>query len=111
MSQAGVGAAAAQPAEAHVAESQRPVPGVPAPPHEGHAEDRERAVLRAAAPGGGDQEERPGGSCAHTVHTQCTHACPCMSPLTQPSSWLDSTPKPGSCCKADTFRVLSGLKT
>lgn len=58
--QAGVGAAAAQPAEAHVAESQRPVPGVPAPPHEGHAEDRERAVVGAAPPGGGDEEEGPG---------------------------------------------------
>lgn len=58
--QAGVGAAAAQPAEAHVAESQRPVPGVPAPPHEGHAEDRERAVVGTAPPGGGDEEEGPG---------------------------------------------------
>lgn len=47
-----------------MAESQRPVPRVPAPPHEGHAEDRERAVLRTAPPGRGDEEERPG------IHTQ-----------------------------------------
>lgn len=60
VSQTGVGAAAAQPAEAHVAEGQRPVPGVPAPPHEGHAEDRERAVVGTAPPGGGDEEEGPG---------------------------------------------------
>lgn len=70
LSQAGVGAAAAQPAETHVAESQRPVPGVPAPPHEGHAEDRERAVIRAAPPGGGDEEERPG-----TRHTHRPRQC------------------------------------
>lgn len=60
--QVGAGAAAAQPAEADVAASQRPVPGVPAPPHEGHAEDRECAVLRTAPPGGGDEEKRPGDS-------------------------------------------------
>lgn len=60
LSQAGAGATAAQSAEAHVAESQRPVPWVPTAPHEGHAEDRERAVIRTAPPGGGDKEERPG---------------------------------------------------
>lgn len=60
LSQAGVGAAAAQPAEAHMAASQRPIPGVSPPPYEGHAEDRERAVIRTAPPGGGDEEERPG---------------------------------------------------
>lgn len=60
VSQTGVGAAAAQPAEADVAAGQRPVPGVPAPPDEGHAENRERAVLRTAPPGGGDEEEGPG---------------------------------------------------
>lgn len=60
MSQAGVGAAAAQPAEAHVAAGQRPVPRVAAPPHEGHAADRERVVVGAAPPGGGDEEEGPG---------------------------------------------------
>lgn len=43
-----------------MAASKRPVPGVPASSHEGHAEDRERALLRTAAPGGGDEEERPG---------------------------------------------------
>lgn len=60
VSQAGVGAAAAQPAEAHVAAGQRPVPRVAAPPHEGHAADRERVVIRAAPSGGGDEEEGPG---------------------------------------------------
>lgn len=60
VSQAGVGAATAQPAEAHMAASQRSVPGVAAAPHEGHAEDRERAVVGAAPPGGGDEEEGPG---------------------------------------------------
>lgn len=60
MSQAGVGEATAQPAEAHMAASQRSVPGVAAPPHEGHAEDRECAVVRAASPGGRDEEEGPG---------------------------------------------------
>lgn len=62
LSQTGAGAAAAQSAETHVAESQRPVPGVSASPNEGHAEDRECAVVRTAPPGGGDEEERPGTS-------------------------------------------------
>lgn len=60
MSQAGVGEATAQPAEAHMAASQRSVPRVAAPPHEGHAEDRKCAVVRAAPPGGRDEEEGPG---------------------------------------------------
>jgi len=59
--QAGAGATAAQPAEAHVAAGQRPVPGVPAAADEGHAAHRERSLLRAAPPGGGDEEEGPGG--------------------------------------------------
>eukprot|EP00063_Salmo_salar_P077796 XP_014052631.1 PREDICTED: rab GTPase-binding effector protein 1-like isoform X5 [Salmo salar] len=41
----GAGAAAAQPAEAHLAAGQRPVPGVPEAADEGHAEDRERALF------------------------------------------------------------------
>lgn len=60
LSPAGAGAAAAQPAEAHMASGQWPVPGVPEAADEGHAEDRERALLRAAPSGGGDQEEGPG---------------------------------------------------
>lgn len=70
--QAGVGEAAAQPAEAHVAASQRPIPGVSASPHEGHAADRERAVIGTAPPGGGDEEERP-GTFSNIVSTVCSH--------------------------------------
>lgn len=66
VSQTGVRAAAAQPAEAHVAAGKWPVPRIPATPHEGHAKDRECAVVRAAAPGGGDKKERSGKSRAHT---------------------------------------------
>lgn len=68
MPQAGVGAAAAQPAETDVAAGQRPVPGVPAPPDEGHAEDRERAFLRTAPPGGGNEEEGPGTAYETNLH-------------------------------------------
>lgn len=67
MSQTGAGAAAAQPAEAYMAASERPVPGVPETAHERHAEDRECVIIRTASPGGGDEEERPG---THTLtHT------------------------------------------
>lgn len=52
--------AAAQPAETHVAESQRPVPGVPAAADEGHAEDGNRAHL-GAAPAGGRAEKKGSG--------------------------------------------------
>ena len=60
MSPVGAGAPAAQPAEAHLAAGQRPVPGVAEASHEGHAAHRERPLLGAAAPGGGDEEEGPG---------------------------------------------------
>lgn len=64
VSQTGVGAAAAQSVEAHMAASERPVPRVPETAHERHAEDRECVIIRTASPGGGDEEERPG------THTQ-----------------------------------------
>lgn len=61
-SPAGIGAAAAQSAETHLAACQRSVPGVAAAADARHAAHWECAVLRTAAAGGGDQEEGPGTS-------------------------------------------------
>lgn len=47
------------------------------------------------------------------VHTQCTHACPCMSSPHSTVTGPDATIQlvrlhscTGCCCNADTFRVL-----